>query len=94
MLVINKFVTGIRMREARIRSGMTVKEVRAALNIARETTIYEWESGKFLPSIEHFYQLSQLYHTSIEGFLAFEGGESAFIGDFLSKKEISFTAAA
>lgn len=89
-MVLNRLVTGTKMREARIRSGMTVKEVRAALNITRETTIYEWESGKFLPSIEHLYHLSKLYHTSIEGFLAFEGGESAFLQD----ADNNYTAAA
>ena len=92
--MINKFAMGTRIREARVNCGMSVRYVTKKLGLTRETTVYEWESGKFIPSIEHLYFLSKLYNTTMEEFLAFEGGESAFYGMYLLKTENLFTAAA
>ena len=53
--MINKFAMGVKIRDARIKSGMSVKYVKERLGINREATIYEWENGRFIPCIEHLF---------------------------------------
>ena len=69
--MINKFAMGVKIRDARIKSGMSVKYVKERLGINREATIYEWENGRFIPCIEHLFLLSKLYNTTMEHFLVF-----------------------
>jgi transcriptional regulator with XRE-family HTH domain len=58
-----------RLRDARIRAGMTVREAAAELAISH-TLIVKYENGVVAPSFERLQSLAALYHTSAVALLA------------------------
>ncbi len=59
--VINCFKTGDRFRELRKKHGFSVNQLCDLLGIQNAKSIYLWEEGKRLPSIEHMLILCELY---------------------------------
>ena len=55
----------MRFKEARLKSGKSVQEVREALGCS-DAAIYLWETGKTEPRIDKLIKLSQLYGVSID----------------------------
>lgn len=80
MLKINKLMTGVRLKEYRKEAGLSAQEIGDLLGIIRITTVYEWESGKSLPSYEHLAELCFIYKTNMENILVFNGEAVAFSG--------------
>jgi transcriptional regulator with XRE-family HTH domain len=58
-----------RLRDARVRAGMTVREAAAALAISH-TLIVKYENGAVAPSFERLQSLAALYRTSAAALLA------------------------
>ena len=58
-----------RLRDARVRAGMTVREAAAALAISH-TLIVKYENGVVAPSFERLQSLAALYRTSAAALLA------------------------
>lgn len=58
-----------RLREARVRAGMTVREAAAELAISH-TLIVKYENGVVAPSFQRLHTLAALYHTSAAALLA------------------------
>ena len=54
-----------RLKEARLATGMSQKEVADALHLA-PPSVSNWESGKTNPSQENLKALAELYHVSID----------------------------
>lgn len=48
------------------KSGYSVRELQTALNLSCPQPIYKWIRGKYLPSIDHLYVMSRLFHTHME----------------------------
>jgi transcriptional regulator with XRE-family HTH domain len=58
-----------RLRDARVRAGMTVREAAAALAISH-TLIVKYENGVVAPSFERLQSLAALYRTSAAALVA------------------------
>lgn len=54
-------VIGSKLRQYRIKSGKTLKQVADAMGIASPSTIGSWETGKSEPPIETLLKLFQYY---------------------------------
>lgn len=62
---IDKMRIGQRLRELRYQHGFTVEQLAEALCISANA-VYKWESGRTVPTVDNFYLLSYVYHTSID----------------------------
>ena len=58
--------TGRNLRRLCREYGYSVRELQQALGLASNQAIYDWFNGKSLPTLNNFYALSQLLHTSME----------------------------
>lgn len=67
--VIDMVRTGKRMKELRISAGLSVHELQIILGVQSPQSIYKWERGTSLPSIEHMLILSGLYGVKIREML-------------------------
>lgn len=70
--IINSVAVGANLKIYRKASKLTVNEVMSFLGIERTATLYEWESGKYIPGIDNLYALSRLYNTTIDSILCSE----------------------
>ena len=69
MIRIDNLRTGVNLRHFRKAAGYTVEQLCRQLDLSRQTTIYEWESGKQLPSLTHIAELAHIYNTTIDSIL-------------------------
>lgn len=67
--------TGKRIKELREQSGLSVREVQNFLGLEAPQSIYHWQSGKTLPSVDHLIALSKLFGVSVEEILILRGSE-------------------
>lgn len=74
--VIDQVATGSNIKRLRESKGFTVREVQRYFNFDLPQTIYYWEQGKFLPSLDHIFALAKLFDVSIEDILV-EGTPNA-----------------
>lgn len=62
---IDKMRIGQRLKELRYQHGFTVEQLAEALCVSANA-VYKWESGRTVPTVDNFYLLSCVYHTSID----------------------------
>ena len=67
--IINIEATAAKIKECRIRSGYSVREIQAILNFSSPEAIYSWEKGKYIPSIDNMIVIAELYGVSIDDFI-------------------------
>jgi transcriptional regulator with XRE-family HTH domain len=60
---------GVRLREARLQAGLTVREVAERIGL-KHSAIVKYENGVIVPSIERLQALAQLYDLTIAALLA------------------------
>ena len=66
---IDAVLTGKRIHEVMIQNGYSVKELQILLNLSCPQPIYRWMKGKCLPTIDHLYMMSKLFHIHMEELL-------------------------
>lgn len=59
---------GAKLREARLKEGLTQEYVAEAIQVSRQT-ISNWENERFYPDIVSVIKLSDLYHISLDQLL-------------------------
>ena len=59
---------GSKIREQRLRSGLSVKNVAERMNVSVQT-VYRWENGERVPDIVTFLTLANLFGTTVEKML-------------------------
>lgn len=57
---------GKTLRELRKEFGFSAEVIRGFLGLETDQAIYNWESGRCLPRIEHLYALSQVYGYTVD----------------------------
>ena len=62
--------TGENIRIARELHHMSVRDLQAYLHLASPRVIYQWQAGKSLPSLDHFFAMSILWNVSINDLLS------------------------
>ena len=60
---------GQRLREARLRKGLTLQEVAGALGYKYRTVVHSWEKGYRVPKLQARKRLAELYGVDITEFL-------------------------
>lgn len=58
--------TGKRIKRLCEERGVTVKDIQEELNIGAFQSIYNWFSGKTLPSLDNMYRLSKMLNVAME----------------------------
>ena len=66
---IDLVATGANIRRLRREKGLSVIKVQELLDVGDPQTVYQWEWGRNLPTIEHLIALSILLETPIEKLL-------------------------
>lgn len=56
------------LKEARIKSGLTVIAVARAINVSQQA-VYQWESGETSPTIANLIKLAKLYGCKVDDLL-------------------------
>ena len=69
---IDLVATGHRIRKLRKERGLSIQQVRDALQISSVQAVYKWERGENLPNIDNLYALSRLFEVPIEQILVQE----------------------
>ncbi len=67
--ILDTTATGARIRELRKLNKLTVEQVRDFLGLESTQSIYKWQRGECMPSIDNLYALSTLFETSVDGIL-------------------------
>ena len=73
--VLDPVATGARIRELRKKNHLTVDQVREFMGFESTQSIYKWQRGESLPTIDNLYALSALFETSIDNILIGNRGE-------------------
>lgn len=66
---IDRKATGLRLYRLIEQSGYTRNEIADYLELTTERVIYDWTSGRKLPSLENLYNLAVLLNVSMEDIL-------------------------
>ena len=69
--------TGINIRRIMDERGFTVKDIQKYLGLGSVQSVYHWLNGISLPTVDHLYALSGLFHVSIDEML--QGNRSKFV---------------
>lgn len=69
---INRERTAKNIKALRAKHGLSVSDILLAVRLCNPRTIYEWENGKKLPTLEHFVTLTDVYQCDIEDILVVE----------------------
>ena len=72
--VIDVKATGENILRRRIERGCTVLDVQRYLNLACPQSVYHWQAGRTLPSIDNFYALSVLLGTTVNDLVVERSG--------------------
>ena len=74
---------GAKIRDARVKSGLTQEQAAEALSVSRQT-ISNWENGKTYPDIVSLVRMSDLYYISLDRLLKEEIPMSDYL-DYLEE---------
>jgi transcriptional regulator with XRE-family HTH domain len=66
---IDLIATGENIRLLRIAHGQSVDDLQHYLGLASPQTIYKWQRGVTLPTVDHLYALSQKWNVPMETIL-------------------------
>lgn len=70
--IIDQRKTGERIRQLRLERGITVEELRDFFRFADVRTIYHWQAGTSLPSVDHLLALSVLFEMPMNDILVLD----------------------
>lgn len=70
--VINLEKTGKNIKELREEKGYSVKKLAEFMEFEAVQAVYNWQSGKTIPSMEHLKLLSELFDKPMEEIIVFE----------------------
>ena len=76
---------GIRIKEARLKSGLTQKRVSELLGVSPHA-VWSWEAGKMKPTHEHLLELAYQCETSTDWLL----GRDVVEAEILKEADVSF----
>ena len=77
---IDRKAAGANIRRLRLERSITVEELRKHFRFEDARSIYRWQAGTALPSVENLYALSRLLGVSMEEILV--GQKNVQVGHF------------
>lgn len=69
--VIDMVATGERIKELRRENNLRVADICDFLGLTSEQSVFKWQRGESLPTIDNMCALSRLFNTSLEGIIRF-----------------------
>ena len=66
---IDMAATGAHIRQLRREQGLFVRDIRDSMGFEDGSSVYKWERGRSLPSVEHLLALSKLFDMHMEDIL-------------------------
>lgn len=67
--ILNLKETGKRIKELCMKNRLSVGDVTRYLGDISEQSVYKWQRGETLPTIDNLYALSKLFHTTVDDIL-------------------------
>jgi transcriptional regulator with XRE-family HTH domain len=72
--------TGQNIVQLREKSGLSVKDIQEIMGFSTPQTIYKWQNGNSLPTIDNLVVLSQILRTSVDEILVLRQSGSMRLG--------------
>ncbi|MDT8719381.1 helix-turn-helix transcriptional regulator [Clostridium sp. 19966] len=69
---LNLQATGFNIKNLRKKNGYTVRDLQNIFRFNEPQSIYKWQRGECLPTVENLLVLSRLFNISIEGILVYD----------------------
>ena len=79
--VINLTKTGENIRRMRKEAGISVRELQIMFGFTNPQSIYSWQSGKSLPSVDNFIILAAILGVTIDEIISVEKDEQEDLDD-------------
>ena len=70
MPYVDMIATGKRIKAMRVAKGMTVKDVQEIFGFGSANTIYKWQNGESMPTIDNMVVLAKIFGTTIDAIIA------------------------
>ena len=70
MPCVDMVATGKRIKAMRVAKGMTVKDVQEIFVFGSANTIYKWQNGESMPTIDNMVVLAKIFGTTIDAIIA------------------------
>ena len=67
--VIDMTATGKKIKDLRVSSGISIKELQAALGFANPQAIYKWQRGDGMPSIDNLVVIASVFGVKVDDIL-------------------------
>lgn len=67
--VVDMKATGARIRELRMENHLKVADIARYMGFDSEQSVYKWQRGESLPTVDNLYALSQLFGTTMDNIL-------------------------
>lgn len=64
--IIDVAATAANIKACRIRAGYSVREIQNIFNFSSPETVYAWEKGKYLPTIDNMIVIASVYGVTID----------------------------
>ena len=65
MAQIDMIATGQRIRDMRMKAGMTIKDIQNACGVTA-TSVCNWQKGKAMPTVDNLVILAQIWHVRFD----------------------------
>ena len=72
IIVIDQEATGENIRKLRLAAGISVKDLQKVLGFANPQTIYKWQRGCGLPSIDNLVVIAGVFGVKVDDILVTE----------------------
>ena len=67
--VIDQRATGRKIRDLRMAAGISVTDLQAALGFANPQTIYKWQRGDGMPSLDNLIIIAAIFDVKVDDIL-------------------------
>ena len=67
---IDMAATGANIKRMRIAAKMTVRDIQNIFGFGSINTIYKWEKGSSMPTIDNMVVLAKIFNTTIDAIIA------------------------
>lgn len=78
---IDLIETGKRILIARVKAGLSVRDLQAALGLTAPNTIYKWQRGECLPKLDHLVIISVLLEVPMDELIVYRKTQVSSIYD-------------
>ena len=82
---LDPIATGARIKELRKKNNLKVEEISEYMGFESVQSIYKWQRGESLPTVDNLYALSVLFETSIDNILRGTREEDEMSSSFFVK---------